>query len=363
MKLKKSIIILVAVFLVTPMAHGGSNDLRNFPSLVSSIRDLNAVEFCGERVPLEIQEVRERLEKDLLLSIWDRPQVILWLKRSGKYFPHMEKMLRESGVPEDLKYVAVAESALRPHARSPKRAIGFWQFLSYTGRKYGLAINRHVDERRNIFASTQAAIRFFKDLHKKFGSWTLAVAAYNMGEDGLMAEIQEQEINDYYRLHLNSETQRFIFRIQSIKMIFESPEKYGFKLEESDYYPLLVFDRIEVKCFKKTPILIIAKAASTHFKEIKDLNPELRGYYLTKGQHDLLIPRGTSIGFQDRYQALLKTYPKSRKQRVYVVRSGDTLSAIADKFGVSVNSLAMWNHINPRHPIYPGDRIVIYAKP
>lgn len=361
MKLKR-LFILIAVFMVTPTAYGGPDDFRNFPSLVSSLRDLDTVEFCGERVPLEIQEVRERLEKDLLLSIWDRPQVILWLKRSGRYFPHMDKMLRESGLPEDLKYVAVAESALRPHARSPKRAIGFWQFLSYTGRKYGLVINHHVDERRNIFASTRAAIRFFKDLHKKFGSWTLAAAAYNMGEDGLMAEIQEQETKNYYQLHLNSETKRFIFRIISVKLILSEPEKYGFKLTQSDYYPLLAFDRIQVKCIKKTPILIVAKAASTHFKEIKELNPELRGYYLAKGRHDLLIPSGTSIGFQGRYQALLKTYPTSRKQRVYVVRSGDSLSSIANKFGVSVNSLVIWNHINPRHPIYPGDRIIIYPK-
>jgi membrane-bound lytic murein transglycosylase D len=358
----KIFFMMAVFFLVTATVHGGSDDFRNFPSLVSSLRELDAVEFCGERVPLEIQEVRERMEKDLLLSIWDRPQVILWLKRSGRYFPHMENLLQENGMPEDLKYVAVAESALRPHARSPKGAMGFWQFLTYTGRKYGLVINRHVDERRNIFTSTRAAIRFFKDLRKKLGSWTLAVAAYNMGEDGLMAEVQEQETKDYYRLHLNNETQRFIFRILSAKLIFSEPTKYGFNLKKSDYYPLLTFDRVQVKCFKKTPILLVAKAANTSFKEIKDLNPELRGYYLTKGQHDILIPKGTSIGFQGRYQALLKTYPTSRKQRVYVVRRGDTLSSIADKFGVSVNSLVIWNHINPREPIYPGDRLVIYPK-
>ncbi|MBW2174132.1 MAG: lytic transglycosylase domain-containing protein, partial [Deltaproteobacteria bacterium] len=141
------------------------------------------MEFCGEQVPLEIQEVRERLEKEVLLSAWNRPQVILWLKRVPRYFPHIEEMLEESKMPDDLKYLPVVESAFLPHARSNKKAVGFWQFMSATGRKYGLVVNRQVDERRNFFASTRAALKYLKELHSIFGSWTLAVAAYNMGED------------------------------------------------------------------------------------------------------------------------------------------------------------------------------------
>ncbi|MFB0505744.1 MAG: lytic transglycosylase domain-containing protein, partial [Thermodesulfobacteriota bacterium] len=170
----------------------------HFPSLVSSLKITGPLEFCDERVPIEIQEIRERLEKELLLSLWDRPQVILWLKRSRRYLLPIEQMLRESGMPDDLKYLAIAESALRPHAGSKKGAIGFWQFTEFTGRKHGLLINERIDERRNIFASTQAAIRCFKHLRNTFGSWTLAAAAYNMGEEGLMAEILEQGNNNYY---------------------------------------------------------------------------------------------------------------------------------------------------------------------
>ena len=153
-----------------------------WPSLVASVKITEPIDFCGEPVDLASQEVRERLEKELLLTIWDRPQVILWIKRSTRYLPIIEKMLSENEMPDDLKYVAIIESALRPHAGSRKGAIGFWQFLKSTGQKYGLRINAEIDERRNIFASTLAAINYFKDLYQMLGSWTLAAAAFNMGE-------------------------------------------------------------------------------------------------------------------------------------------------------------------------------------
>lgn len=284
------------------------------PSLISFLTISEPLEFCGERVPIEIQEVRERLEKELLLSLWDRPQVILWLKRSRRYLSPIGEMLQEGGLPDDLKYIAVAESALRPHAESEKGAIGFWQFMKHTGRQYGLVINNHVDERRNLFASTQAALRYFKDLHRIFGSWTLVSAAYNMGGNGLRTEIMEQGIDNYYYLYLPLETQRYVFRVLSAKLIFSNPVHYGFHLSEGDYYPPLQFDRIQVVCQQDTPIRIIAQAAKTHFKEIKDLNPEIRGYALPQGTHSILIPRGASKGFQIRYESLLKDRDERTKR-------------------------------------------------
>ena len=278
----------------------------SYPSLIESLRIETPVEFCGEQVPLDIQEVRERLEKELLLTIWDRPQVILWLKRSQRFLPYIEVILQENGMPDDLKFVAIAESALRPHAGSRKGAIGFWQFMRHTGRHYGLTINRRIDERRNIFPSTQAAIRYLKDLHNKFGSWSLAAAAYNMGGDGLAREIKEQGIDNYYHLYLPLETQRYVFRIVSIKLIFSDPKKYGFILAEEDYYPPFEFDRIQVNCARDTHLRIIAQAANTHFKAIKDLNPEIRGYSLPAGQHTILVPKDASQAFDARYQLLLK---------------------------------------------------------
>ena len=332
------------------------------PSLISSLKTLHRLDFCGEQVPLKNQEVRERLEKEFLLSLWDRAQVILWLKRSRRYFPHIEMMLKKNGMPDDLKYIAIAESALRAHAGSRKGAVGFWQFMAGTGRRYGLVINEYIDERRNLFASTRAAIKYFKGLREALGSWTLLAAAYNMGEEGLRAEIMEQDINDYYRLYLPLETQRFLFRILSVKVIFSDPAKYGFKLTEKDYYPPLTFDRITIDCLKEIPIRVIAQAAKTHFKVIKDLNPEIRGHYLGEGEHGILIPRGTSVGFQARYRRLVKKFLAAQKERIYVVKNGDNLSSIADRFDIPLAAIIIWNRLDPKRPIHPGERLIIYPK-
>ncbi|MEW6674272.1 MAG: transglycosylase SLT domain-containing protein [Thermodesulfobacteriota bacterium] len=357
-------VLLMSALLVQGFLAGtaGSNELSDFPSLVSSLRPDPSLEFCGGRVPLENHDVRERFEKELLLTLWDRSQVILWLKRSRRYLPHIEQMLKVNGLPDDIKYVAVAESALRPHAGSNKGAMGFWQFMADTGRKYGLNVNAYVDERRNIFASTAAAIRYLKDLYLKFGSWELAAAAYNMGEEGLMAEILEQDTKNYYQLYLPLETQQYIFRILSVKLILLDPEKYGFKLADDDYYPPLEYDQVQVDCRQETPIRIVAQAANTYFKAIKDLNPELRGHYLREGPHKILIPKGASEDFQNRYEKLAAKYLSARKEKVYIVKKGDNLSVIAEKFDVPLAALIIWNRIDLKRPIHPGQRLIIYAE-
>src|SRR4030043_1931322 len=341
-------ILLVLGFLFSwPTNFNALPTSPSAPPLISSLKLDTPLELCNERVPLEIQEVRERLEKELLLTLWDRPQVILWLKRSRRYLPYIEEMLQKNGIPGDLKYITLAESALRPHAGSQKGAIGFWQFMEHTGRQYGLVINSRIDERRNIFASTQAAIRYFKDLYKAFGSWTLAAAAFNMGEDGLADEIREQGIRDYYRLYLPIETQRYVLRIISIKLIFSDPKRYGFHLSDEDYYPPLEFDRVQLNCLQDTHLRIIAQAAKTDFKEIKDLNPEIRGYFLSAGKHTILIPKGASQGFEARYQPLLNHRVVDQKEQIYAVKKGDTLSSVADQFGVPQSAIITLNRLNP----------------
>jgi hypothetical protein len=355
-------LVLMGIFmgLASPLiTHADAKISADYPSLMSSLKIDDSQHFCNEEVPIKSQEILERFEKELLLSLWDRPQVILWLKRSHRYLPHIEKMLEENGVPDDLKYIAVAESALRPHVGSRKGATGFWQFTPATARKYGLVVDQYTDERRNIFASTAAAIRYLKQLHQTFGSWTLAAAAYNMGEGGLMAEIMEQGTNDYYALYLPLETQRYLFRILSVKLIFSDPETYGFRLTKKDTYSPLSSEQVQVACSQEIPIRIIAQAAKTHFKAIKDLNPELRGHYLAKGEHTILLPRGASRGFQERYTNLEKKYSATRKEKIYIVKEGDNLSVIADRFGVPLAALIIWNRIDIQRPIHPGDRLII----
>lgn len=354
-----SFVISVLLLLI---AHGpaAAATTPQEASLMALIRLQGPLSFCGEAVPTEEQEVRERYEKELLLALGNPAQVILWLKRSSRYLPLIEQALRDRQMPDDLKYMAFAESAMLPHAGSAKGAVGYWQFIPSTGRKYGLTINNRIDERRNVFASTEAAIRYLRELHEIFGSWSLAAAAYNMGEERLMAEILEQGTRNYYHLHLPLETQRFLFRILSVKVILSEPEKYGYRFSKEDTYPPVAFDPIQVKVAQETPIRIIAQAAGTHFKAIKDLNPEIRGHYLPAGTYRLLAPRGSAAGFQGRFDKVLAEYLSTRKGSVYIVRAGDNLSMIAERFGVPLLALVLWNGLDPTRPIHPGDRLIIY---
>jgi hypothetical protein len=356
-----SIFVTMSVFAA---AEASSQDLEpaGFRSLLSSVRISGPLSFCGEPVKLEIREVRERLEKEMLLTIWDRPQVILWIKRSGRYLPIIEQMLKKNGMPEDLKYVPIVESALRPHAGSSKGAVGFWQFTEATGRKNELIINSEKDERRNVYRSTEAAIKYFKQLYDIFGSWTLSAAAYNMGEQGLLSEILAQKTDSYYRLYLPLETQRYILRIISAKIILTAPEAYGFQFTQEDIYPPLQFDRLRLECFQETPISIIAQAADTHFKVIKDLNPEIRGHFLAAGSHWILVPKGAAQHFQARFKTLVDQWLAENRERVYVVKEGDNLSTIAERFNIPLPALIIWNRLENKKHIHPGDRLVIYSE-
>ena len=360
-------IIFVVVLL---MALGATSALsenltapepNQMPSLISAVRIAETLDFCGEPMNPEILRNRERLEKELLLTIWDRPQVVLWIKRSARYMPLIQKMLKQKNMPDDIKYIAIVESALRPHVGSRKGAIGFWQFIDSTGRRYGLQIDSEKDERRNIFTSTRAAIAYFKDLYEDLGSWTLAAAAYNMGEEGLKSEILAQKTTDFYRLYLPLETQRYVFRILTAKLILTNPQRYGFSYTQEDLFTPLEFDRIKIKCFQDTPIHIVAQAANTYFKVIKDLNPEIRGHYIAAGNHTILIPKGSSAGFRTRYKALVDQWQANKKEQVYVVKEGDNLSNIAERFNVPLKALIIWNRLEKKKHIYPGDRLVIHS--
>ena len=160
----------------------------------------------------------------------------MWLKRGARYFPYITRQLKEAGMPEDLKYLAVAESALLRGVRSPAGAVGAWQFMPFTARRYGLRVDRWIDERRNFGKSTVAALAYLRELHDEFGSWTLAMAAYNCGETRVRKTIEEQGRRNYYELHLPRETMRYIFRIISAKIILQNPKKYGYDLPPERLY-------------------------------------------------------------------------------------------------------------------------------
>ncbi len=333
------------------------------------------VELCGEPVPLQYRDVRERLEREFIISVYNHAQVYLWLKRESRYFPHIEKRLKEEGLPNDLKYLAVAESDLMDYAYSPKGAAGHWQFIRSTGRRYGLSINKKKDERLNFFKATDAAFTYLKELHDEFGSWALAMAAYNCGEIRIRKEIAEQGVHDYYRLNLPRETERYIFRIIAIKLILSNPEKYGYHLPENEKYTEIDSEKVWIKSKVPVHMRIIAEACNTCFKEIKELNPDYRGYYIPAGVHEIYVPSGCARNFSEvfsrysekieREARRLTAHRKHKKKkihsryRIYVVKKGDSLATIAKTFGVPISKIKKWNHLS-RNVIVPGQSIKIY---
>jgi soluble lytic murein transglycosylase-like protein len=234
-------------------------------------RELN---FAGESVPLAAGDVYERLEREIYVNAYWESNMILLMKRSAKYLPDIERMLKENGVPDDFKYLAIAESGLM-NVGSPAGARGFWQILESTGKEYGLEITDEVDERYHFEKSTLAASNYFKKAHQKFGDWTAVAASYNMGQSGFAKRQEEQLHRNYYELYLNDETSRYLFRILAFKVIFENPGAFGYHLDEGDFYknPKLKILRVD-EDIKDLPKW--AKDQGSSYKNLKLYNPWLR---------------------------------------------------------------------------------------
>ena len=204
--------------------------------------DLN---FAGEKVPQEDPEIMERIDREFLVNTYWQSNALLLMKRAHKYFPVIEPILAKNGIPDDFKYLAVAESGL-DNVVSSARATGFWQIMKATGKQYGLEINANVDERYHIEKSTEVACKYLNWHKKKYGNWTLAAAAYNTGTGSVDKYLGIQKVNDYYDLLLGQETGRYVFRIMAIKEILSHPEKYGFDIEKKDLYSAVPTFSVEV---------------------------------------------------------------------------------------------------------------------
>jgi peptidoglycan lytic transglycosylase D len=316
--------------------------------------------LCGQKVPLTNPLVAEQLDRELVISVHDPAQVIMWLKRASRYFPYISQRLKQAGLPQDLKYLAVAESALIHYIRSPAGAVGPWQFMPATGRHYGLRINRWFDDRKNLAKATNAAIAYLKKLHAQFGSWPLAMAAYNCGERRLAQEMKVQAVGNYFDLALPRETQRYIYRILAVKIILENPKLYGFHLPAYSLWQPVPHDTVLLKLKRSLHLTTLAKAAGTTYRGLKELNPEIRGRYLPRGSNQIKVPPGQGKGLAAR---LKKTGPGPAPQAdVYVIRQGDNLSGIARKHGVSLKDLKKANRLPEDKLIHPGQRLVIPEK-
>ena len=247
--------------------------------------------FCDEAVPLTKIDVRERLDRELLVNTYWQSNSVLAHKRAARWFPVIEPILAREGVPDDLKYIALIESGLT-NVVSPAGATGFWQFMKETGIHHGLEVNAEVDERYNVVKSTEAACKYLKESKAKYGSWALAAASYNLGPAGLEKQIGRQKVNDYFSLLLPEETSRYVFRVLAMKAIITDPERFGFHLREKDLYAPYRTRSVSVT----GPVEDLADFAmrqGTDYKTLKLLNPWLRDITLTnaKGKvYEVLLP-------------------------------------------------------------------------
>lgn len=251
----------------------------------------DSVQFAGENVPTNDIEVRERLDRELVINTYWHSQSLFFIKRANRWFPVIEPILKAEGIPDDFKYLAMIESGFE-NVVSPAGATGYWQFLKTTGTGYGLEINSYVDERYNVEMSTKAACKYFKEAYKVFNNWTLVAASYNMGVGGVQEKLKEQNVKSYYDLLLVAETSRYVFRILAAKEIYEHPLYYGFNLRKKDLYPPLETKSITVDS-SITNLVRFAEYHKINYKILKYLNPWLRDKQLpnkSRKSYTILLP-------------------------------------------------------------------------
>lgn len=310
MKILKRILLVVGVAAVCGVS---VNAVQEAPSDENQkkklVNDYNIyaipvpqdIDFAGERVPVEIPDVHERLDRELLVNTYWQSNGLLLIKRAHKYFPVIEPILEEYGVPDDFKYLAVIESALT-NAVSPAGARGFWQFMESTAKEHGLEVNSNVDERYHLEKSTRAAAEYFLKSRERFDSWTLAAAAYNAGNYGVDRQLERQDVEDYYDLLLGEETGRYVFRILAIKEILKDPRKFGFNYREKDLYKPIPAYKVKVDTVVND-FTAFAQKFDINYKILKIHNPWLREAHLnnaSRKEYEIEIPHKASYRGQDR---------------------------------------------------------------
>jgi membrane-bound lytic murein transglycosylase D len=363
MNLEKSCrMVVIGILLLGWMVHfgqrawgeGASAPVQS-PIVVPYFAPPDQMDLCGERVPIHIPEVRERLDREFTLVVYSHAQVYLWLKRMDRYFPWLEKELARRNLPEDLKFVAVAESDLIVSACSPAGAVGPWQFIKSTGANYGLNQSSSIDERMDFEMATESAFRYLQNLQQIFSNWTLAIAAYNCGERRVQDEMRKQKADNYYALKLPLETERYILRIISIKEVLKNPERYGYSLPKDAGYPPLKVDRVNIRLSNPTPVISLAEAAGVTYREFKTLNPILISDTAPEGAIALKLPLGKGKEFESRFESMKPERPErlekpeklENKTRLihHKVGRGETLSGIAARYGVSEHNVVEWNQM------------------
>lgn len=314
-------------------------------------------------VELESYRLNQRaityVERNIKIFTEDIPnRTAHWLARSGRYIRMMTNILREEGLPDDMAWLPLIESGFNPIAYSRSHAAGPWQFIKGTARRYGLTVNYWVDERRDPVKSTRAAARYLKDLYDTFGSWSLAMAAYNAGEGKIRRALKKTNSNDFWGLlktrHIRNETKNYVPKFIAARMIAVQPEKYG--ITDIQYHDDFTFD--EVVLTRPVSLDIAARCAGISEQELKELNPELRRWITPPvKEYTLRIPRGT----REQFEAKLSKVPVDHRvtMKLYTVRSGDSLWTIARRYGVTISDIREYNKMGRHSLIHPGQKLII----
>lgn len=269
-------------------------------SMTASVEIPEEMTFAGEKIHFDRYDLRERMDRELNSFTYFHSTTMLLFKRANRIFPIIEPILKQEGVPDDLKYLAVIESSLDPRAVSPARATGLWQLLSGTAQELGLEVSSEVDERYHISKSTVAACRFLKDAYRRYGSWSAAVMSYNGGKARITSELSKQQAEEALDLWLVEETSRYYFRMMAIKSLFENPSKYGFILRGDQLYKPMEFKEVNVS----TAIPNLASFARENgitYAQLKDFNSWLRDTKLTNKlgkTYTILIPTRESLYYK-----------------------------------------------------------------
>ncbi len=292
------ILFLLGSFFFTDTKSKEDNLLQNFPQeykIVSpAIPDL--LEFAGEKIPTENFDILERIDREFLSNTYWHTATVLAIKRANRWFPVIEPILKKNNIPDDFKYLCVIESNLE-NVTSPAGAVGFWQFIEPTGKKYGLEINDYIDERYHVEKSTEAACKYLRDSYSMFGSWISAAASYNLGQSGMNLQLERQKTRNYFNLVLNSETSRYISRVIALKYILLEPSKYGFDIKENELYKPLEYYQVNLD----RSVMDFTEFASRYninYYTLKLYNPWIRDNYLInkkKKNYSIKIPEPETI--------------------------------------------------------------------
>lgn len=333
-------------------------DVKNFKKLKESnaFRDFDKTDSVKYDIPIEWNE---KVENSLAyLQTVARDAFATYLERSGRYKQIVENILTEYSLPHDLAYLPLIESGYNPHAYSYARAVGMWQFISATGRTYGLDRNWWYDERRDFEKSTRAAAKHLKDLYDEFGSWNLALAAYNGGAGRVRREIRKKKTDDFWKLRLHKQTMNYVPLFMAATIIAKQPQKYGFS---PNYEPALEYDT--VKCSKCISFKNIASKTGISVSNLELLNPELRRGVTPPDirEYSLRIPKGSTSRFLASYDDIPSEQNTNWVR--HTIRRGETVSTIARRYGVSIASIVQANNLGKRRKIYAGKTLMIPIPP